>query len=164
MFYKDGKVYSEYELRGVFKEVSFPSGIVDDAFAEQEGFSKVAYGEVPIIDEAIQKVILNEVPTLVNGIYVLEYMVIGKTEDEIREYIKAQIPQTITKLQAMKQMKNIGKWEAFKVVLANDEDINDEWILSDNLNRAYTLVLRVAQLFEFSDEDMDTFFIEASKL
>lgn len=82
----------------------------------------------------------------------------------VENYEPVQVPQTITKLQAMKQMKNIGKWEVFKVVLANDEDINDEWILSDNLNRAYPLVLRVAQLFEFSDEDMDTFFIEASKL
>ena len=78
--------------------------------------------------------------------------------------IVIEIPQTITKLQAMKQMKVIGKWEAFKTIIANDEDINDEWVLSDNLNRSYPLVLSVAQLFEFSESDIDNFFIEASKL
>ena len=64
----------------------------------------------------------------------------------------------------MKQMKAIGKWEAFKTVLANDEDVNDEWLLSDNLNRTYPLVLDIGQLFGFTDEDMANFFIEANKL
>ena len=74
------------------------------------------------------------------------------------------VPQTITKLQAMKQMKAIGKWEAFKTVLANDDDVNDEWVLSDNLNRTYPLVLGIGQLFGFTDADMDNFFIEADKM
>lgn len=82
----------------------------------------------------------------------------------LAEANKKEVPQTITKLQAMKQMKVIGKWEEFKTVLANDEDVNDEWLLSDNLNSTYPLVLGIGQLFGFTDDDMDTFFIEASKL
>lgn len=78
--------------------------------------------------------------------------------------VEVGVPQTITKLQAMKQMKVIGKWETFKTVLASDEDSNDEWLLSDNLNRTYPLVLGIGQMFEFTDTDLDNFFIEASKL
>lgn len=93
---------------------------------------------------------------------------IGSQWVVLKEYPKTEettyIPQTITKLQAMKQMKAIGKWEAFKTVLANDEDVNDEWLLSDNLNRTYPLVLDIGQLFGFTDEDMANFFIEANKL
>ena len=74
------------------------------------------------------------------------------------------VPQVITKLQAMKQMKAIGKWAEFKAFLAADEDINDEWLLSDNLNRTYPLVLGIGQMFEFTETDLDTFFIEANKL
>ena len=75
-----------------------------------------------------------------------------------------QVPQTITKLQAMKQLKTIGKWEALKAILASNEDINDEWLLSDNLNRSYLLVLQMAQALNLTDEEVDTLFIEASKL
>ena len=81
-----------------------------------------------------------------------------------KEPQKIMVPQTITKLQAMKQMKAIGKWEAFKAILASNEDLNDEWGLSLNLDRSYPLVIGVAQLFEFTDVDMDNFFIAASKL
>ena len=74
------------------------------------------------------------------------------------------VPQTITKLQAKKQMEAIGKWQEFKAILKSNEDINDEWVISNDLNRSYQLVSQVAQLFNFSEEDMDNFFIEASKL
>lgn len=75
-----------------------------------------------------------------------------------------EVPQTITKLQAMKQLKAIDKWNALKVVLASNEDVNDEWVLSDNLNRTYPLVLGMAQALDISDEELDTLFVEASKL
>ncbi len=58
----------------------------------------------------------------------------------------------------------IDKWNALKAILASDEDVNDEWVLSDNLNRTYPLVLGMAQALGISDEELDTLFIEASKL
>jgi hypothetical protein len=75
-----------------------------------------------------------------------------------------QIPQTITKLQAMKQLKVINKWDTMKAMLAQNEEINDEWMLSDNLNRSYPLVLKMAKGMGFNDEELDIFFIEADKL
>lgn len=88
----------------------------------------------------------------------------GELIEPPKPIVPIEVPQTITKIQAMKQMKVIGKWETFKTVLASDEDINDEWLLSDNLNRTYPLVLGIGQMFEFTDTDLDNFFIEASKL
>ena len=64
----------------------------------------------------------------------------------------------------MKQLKAIDKWNTLKAILASDEDVNDEWQLSDNLNRTYPLVLGMAQALNLSDEQLDTWFIEASKL
>ena len=164
MYIKNNTLYSPYEFLKLYSNISFPNGIIDDAFAEEQGFSKVTYGEVPTIDEATQKVVLNEVPTLISGSYVLEYSVVEKTVEEIEAYKKALVPQTITKLQAMKQLKVIDKWNTLKAILASDEDVNDEWVVSDNLNRTYPLVLGMAQALGISDEELDTLFIEASKL
>lgn len=87
-----------------------------------------------------------------------------KKIDEEEHSNNIEAPQTITKLQAKKQMEAIGKWQEFKAILNSNEDINDEWVISNDLNRSYQLVSQVAQLFNFSEEDVDNFFIEASKL
>ena len=77
---------------------------------------------------------------------------------------KVEVPQIITKLQAMKYLKQIGKWEEVKTILASDEDINDEWLLSNELNRSYPLVVQMGTALNLNDEQLDNLFIEASKL
>ena len=90
-----------------------------------------------------------------------------ENEDEYNNKIASipkVVPQTITKLQAMKLLKLMDKWTLVKAELEKNEDMNDEWLLSNELNRSYPFVLDMATLLDFSETELDQFFIEASKL
>lgn len=83
-------------------------------------------------------------------------------EAEEDEFIdKGEVPRTITKLQCMKQLKKIEKWEAFKALLEASPDANDEWILSDDINRNYPLTKQMGEALGLSEEELDDLFREA---
>ena len=149
------------EIRNFFSGVSLPDNISDSDLASI-GVKAITIN-MPLYNHTTQTIEAQDVQE-VDGEYFIDYSINDKTAEEIEAERKASVPSQITKLQAMKQMKVIGKWETFKAFLAADEDINDEWLLSDNLNRTYPLVLGVGQLFEYDADELDTFFIEASKL
>ena len=74
------------------------------------------------------------------------------------------VPSVITKLQAMKQLKAIGRWEEVKALLSSNDEINDEWILSNELNRKYPLIISMGTALGLTQEDLDNIFIQASRL
>jgi len=73
-------------------------------------------------------------------------------------------PQTITKLQAMKQLKVLKLWSKFQNILANNADANDVWLLALNLDRKDPLVANIGKSLNLTDTDIDNLFAEASKL
>jgi len=80
-----------------------------------------------------------------------------------QEYLLTH-PQTITKLQAMKQLKVLKLWSKFQNILANNADANDVWLLALNLDRKDPLVANIGKSLNLTDTDIDNLFAEASKL
>ena len=156
MFYKDRNLFTESEIRALNPNVSFGVPFSPDGY-------EVVF-DTPNPATATQVGIQDGTEIDSKGNRVIKWTVRDKTAEELEAEMKASVPQTITKLQAMKQLKVIDKWNTLKAILASDEDVNDEWVLSDNLNRTYPLVLGMAQALGISDEELDTLFIEASKL
>ena len=74
------------------------------------------------------------------------------------------VPSAITKVQAMKQLKILNKWITFKTVLATNQDAQDEWDLATELQRANPFVAILAPALNMTNAELDTMFINASKL
>ena len=74
------------------------------------------------------------------------------------------VPSAITKVQAMKQLKALSKWTTFKTVLATNQDAQDEWDLATELQRANPFVAMLAPALNMTNAELDTMFINASKL
>lgn len=85
----------------------------------------------------------------------------AKDDEFPQPVFKGEVPRTITKLQCMKQLKKIEKWEAFKALLEASPDANDEWILSDDINRNYPLTKQMGEALGLSEEELDDLFREA---
>ena len=164
MYIKENILYSPWEILKLYPNISFPNGAVDEAFTEQEGFSKVVYGNVPAINEATQKVILNEMPTLINGIYVLEYSIVEKTEEEKIAYAKSLVPQSITPLQAKLQLLNMGLLDEVEAMVSADRRIALYWEYALDIQRSHTTLSQMAEALGLTDAQLDEMFIEASKL
>jgi len=78
------------------------------------------------------------------------------------EYIDS-VPQQLSKVQAMKALKEKGIWESFKTVVASNEDANDEWMLSTKLERNHGFVESLAPALNLTGEDLDELFILGAK-
>jgi hypothetical protein len=74
------------------------------------------------------------------------------------------VPQSITRIQAMKAMKNIGIWETFKNVLASNQDAQDEWDLATELRRDNEFVQMLIPALNLSNKQFDELFNQASLL
>ena len=145
-YVKQNKIYTTEEIRQENPNMSIPA----DADCSSLGFEFLEEVEAPVQD----------------GFYAVETAPVNNKQTwELREIAKV-VPQSITKLQAMKQLQKIEKWTQLKAILAEpaNEDINDEWILSNDLNRSYPLVAQMAAALELSENEVDNLFIEASKI
>lgn len=98
------------------------------------------------------------------------------TEDNMCDYIYIDgklkynpiimTPQTISKLQAVSQLLNLGRYEELMTILDSDPT-GVKRILFDaahQLDRDSSMVNEIALALEFTSEDTDTFFIEAYKI
>lgn len=116
---------------------------------------------------AFEEVAIHQDHYLADGV-IYPFVTLGENhrleECEASEFFttpKGEVPRTITKLQCMKQLKKIGKWQALKQLLEANEDANDEWILSDDINRNYPLTQSMGEALELSEEEIDDLFREA---
>ena len=81
------------------------------------------------------------------------------------DYLASLVPQSITKLQAMKAMKQTGTmWVDLKVLLASSEDANDEWTLALNLDRQNDFVVSIGLALSKTEQELDDLFTLASTL
>ena len=80
------------------------------------------------------------------------------------------IPQSITKIQAMRAMKQTDvtttstMWTSFQALLASNVDANDEWVLALDLQRNHPLVLTLTSALGKTDIQIDDLFILAETL
>ena len=153
------------EVSLMFANVSFPNGVLDESFlAKQNNIVKVEYEAQPVIDDFTQKVEQDKLATLENGVYTIKYRVLPKTEDEIVEYRKSQVPQTITPLQAKLQLLHMGLLDEVDAMVATDRKVQLYWEYALIIERNNPILLSMATQLGLTDGQLDDMFIEASKL
>lgn len=74
------------------------------------------------------------------------------------------VPQSITRIQAMKILKSMGLWETFKSVLSSNQDAQDEWDLATELQRSNEFVTQLMPVLNLTDTQLDDLFTTASTL
>lgn len=62
-----------------------------------------------------------------------------------RDAMLAKYPNTIDKLKFKRHLVSLGQWESIRTFLLTDEDLWDEFLMSDNLVFGDTLTVAIAQ-------------------
>ena len=148
----------------MFANVSFPNGVLDESFLEEQNIVKVEYGAIPVVDDFTQKVEQDKLVTLENGRYIIKYRVLPKTETEIIEYRKSQVPQSITPLQAKLQLLKLGLLDEVEALVTGDKTTQLYWEYASIIERDNAVLLSMANSLGLTSEQVDEMFIEASKL
>lgn len=71
---------------------------------------------------------------------------------------------SITKLQAMRQLKSMNLWTQFQTMLSSNIDANDEWTLALSLDINDPFVQSLAPALNITADQLQALFNEASKL
>ena len=148
----------------MFANVSFPNGVLDEAFLAKQNIVKVEYEAQPVIDDFTQKVEQDKLATLENGVYTIKYRVLPKTEDEIIEYRKSQVPQSITPLQAKLQLLKLGLLDEVEALVINDRTSQLYWEYASVVERDHKSLGLITEVLGMTEDEVDEFFITASKL
>ena len=161
---KTNELIEDNEVRLMFANVSFPNGVLDEIFLAENDIAKVEYESQPVIDDFTQKVEQDKLATLENGVYTIKYRVLPKTEDEIVEYRKSQVPQSITPLQAKLQLLSLGLLDDVEALVTGDRIAQLYWEYASVVERDNAVLLLMANSIGLTSEQVDEMFIEASKL
>jgi len=147
-----------------YHNIIFPNGVLDEAFLAKQNIVKVEYEAQPVIDDFTQKVEQDKLATLENDVYIIKYKVLPKTEDEIVEYRKSQVPQSITPLQAKLQLLKLGLLDEVEALVTGDRTAQLYWEYASVIERDNAVLLLMAEQLGLTSEQVDEMFIEASKL
>ncbi len=162
------KVTNEFiedgEVSLMFANVSFPNGVLDESFLAKQNIVKVEYEAQPVIDDFTQKVEQDKLATLENGVYTIKYRVLPKTEVEIVEYRKSQVPQSITPLQSKLQLLKLGLLDEVEALVTGDRSAQLYWEYASVVERDNAVLLLMANSIGLTSEQVDEMFIAASKL
>ena len=85
-----------------------------------------------------------------------------RTPEEIAQQIEDAKPKSITKIQAMRQLKSMNLWANLQTILASNADANDEWTLALSLEFSDPFIAQIGSALGITD--MQTLFNEASLL
>jgi hypothetical protein len=94
------------------------------------------------------------------------YSVINKTEEEIAQEMKALVPFSISKLQAMIQLTRMGIKNAVLQVVADSENLEVQLYFeyAATWERASPIINNFAPMLGMKDSDLDRFFIQSGKI
>ena len=148
----------------MFANVSFPNGVLDEAFLAKQNIVKVEYEAQPVIDDFTQKVEQDKLATLENGVYIIKYRILPKTEDEIVEYRKSQVPRSITPLQSKLQLLEVGLLDEVEAMVSADKKVQLYWEYASVIERDNEVLLLMATQLGLTEDMLDELFINASKL
>lgn len=158
------ELIEDCEVSLMFANVSFPNGVLDESFLAKQNIVKVEYEAQPVIDDFTQKVEQDKFATLENGVYIIKYRVLPKTENEIVEYRKSQVPKSITPLQAKLQLLKLGLLDEVEALVTSDRTSQLYWEYASVVERDNAVLLLMANSIGLTSEQVDEMFIEASKL
>ena len=134
--------------------------------ARNKGFDDYAMvynAEVPQYDKTTQMCV-ELPPTLVDGTYFRTYTIIDKSEIQIANERKASVPSQITPRQCRLQLLSLGLLDEVEALCVTDKAMSIWFEYSLDFQRSHDMIVAMAAQLGMSDEQMDTFFIEASKL
>lgn len=123
----------------------------------------------PIYNEATQKLVENGT-VVVDGLTYKNYDVVALTQEELEANFKASVPNIITIRQAREQLIRDGLFANIETAIVSIVDLTEQaivrnyWEYSDMFERQHPTLLTLATLLGLSDTDLDTLFIDASKL
>ena len=147
---KNDNTVIRYKQEITVSGVTYPSQVFDDA-------TTLAQLNIVVPTVGAQ-------PDPINNTYTESIDYTTDTVSYVATPIAPVVPASITRVQAMKQLKVLTKWTVFKAVLATNVDAQDEWDLATELQRGNPFVAMLAPALNMTDADLDNLFIEASKL
>ena len=83
------------------------------------------------------------------------------TEEAATVGVVVEVPEEITKYQAMQIMKAYGIWDSFKALKATNESIAEVWDIAIAVKRNFSMIEDMKIAFNLTDEQIDDMFIEA---
>lgn len=136
--------------------VTYPKQVFnDEAFLNTIGIFKATVGAMA------DQTLFTNTEVIDWATNTVSYNSVARTAEEIRSLT---VPISITKVQAMKAMKQAGVWETFKSAIASNEDALDEWTLALDLVRDNPFVAMLAPALGLTDTQIDDLFILGSTL
>lgn len=127
-------------------------------------------GSYPIVDNPIEYdvtkevMIKEEVIDDINQVVNIVYTVRAKTQEELIADFKATVPQTITPRQARLILLQYDLLDDIELLTKDNKVIQIWWEYSADIQRNNEQLLEFAAIVGLTDEQLDTMFIEASKL
>ena len=97
-----------------------------------------------------------------SGTAVPDYGTEISTEEALTLGITQEVPDEITKYQAMEVMKRHNLWEPFKTLMTNNVDVADVWNVATAVKRDFSMITDMKTTFALNDTQIDDMFIEAS--
>lgn len=176
MFYKEGKVYTEYEIRGMHPNVSFGVPFDPSVFGYEVVFDtpKPAVEELQIvvqdgteIDSKGNRIIKWVVKDMFEDYIDYSGVLISKVEQEqnyLAEKNKAMVPNSITPRQARLVLLQNNLLDDLEVLIANDRVLQIWWEYSLEIKRNDERLLQAAVALKLTDEQLDNMFIRAINL
>ncbi|NOQ31781.1 MAG: hypothetical protein GQ570_11725 [Helicobacteraceae bacterium] len=143
----------------IYKKMSIPK----DGTIEILDHSYVFGSTIPTYEPLTHKLAELDA-SLIDGKYYKAYEVVALTQEEIDANYTSSIPTSITKLQAMRSLKEITKWKDFKALLKTDEDAEDEFNMSPTLTRDSSFIALLAPALGLNEIDVDNLFIAGRDL
>lgn len=159
MFYKDGQLYTESEIRALNPNTSFPIPFIAPSEFE------VVF-DTPNPATNLQVGVQDGTELDSKGNRVIKWSVRDKTAEELEAERKASVPTQITSRQIRQQLTAIGLRQTVEDLISssNDYDLKDWWNYSQDFQRSHPILKEMGTQLGMSEDDMDSFFIEASKL
>ena len=170
MYYKDNKQYTESEIKALYPNTSFPTPFVApedfvvcfDTPKPECGELQVAYQDGTEIDSKGNRVIKWSVKDMFE-----DTPEKAKAEQEA-EYLeakrKALVPTQITPRQLRLQLLTVDLLDDVEALCATDRAMSIWFEYSLDFQRTHPMIEAMAVQLGLTQDDMDTFFIEASKL
>ena len=156
MYYKDNQLYSEYQIRELHSNISFPTQFV--APSEYESITMIPS---PATELQIATIDGTDV---IDGKRVIKWSVRDKTAEEVEAERKASVPSQITPRQCRLQLLSLGLLDEVETMCNANREMQIWFEYSLDFQRSHEMVTAMGTQIGMSESDMDNLFIEASKL
>ena len=157
MFYKDGQLYTESEIKALNPNTSFPT-----PFVAPEGYEVVFDTPNPATSTQVGTQEGTEIDS--KGNRVIKWSVRDKTAEELEAERKASVPTMLTPRQLRLQLLAIELLDEVEAMCNADRAMSIWFEYSLDFQRSHPMIEAMAVQLGLTQDDMDNFFIEAVKL